>query len=331
MKGERDMTNTLDPAKAETGKRPSISVVVPVYRSEKTLPALVSRLHPVLVALADEYELVLVNDGSPDGSWDVIEKLAREHAWVRGIRLMRNYGQHNALLCGIRSARNALVVTMDDDLQNPPEEIPRLIDEISKGYDVVYGTPEKEQHGFWRDLASLTTKMVLQNSMGASTARQVSAFRAFRTHLRTAFADYRSPFVSIDVLLTWSTTRFTAVKVKHDVRYAGASNYTLRKLIVHALNMVTGFSTLPLQLASLLGFVLTLFGVLILIYVIGRYLIQGHSVPGFPFLASMIAIFSGAQLFVMGIIGEYLARMHFRMMERPSYAVHTTTNSSHHA
>jgi glycosyltransferase involved in cell wall biosynthesis len=287
-------------------------------------------LQPVLAASAREYELLFVNDGSPDRSWEVIEKLAAENPWVRGISLMRNYGQHNALLCGIRAARHEIVVTMDDDLQNPPEEIPKLLAKIAEGCDVVYGTPEKEQHGFWRDLASVITKMVLQNSMGATTARQVSAFRAFRTRLRAAFSQYRSPFISIDVLLTWATTRFVAIKVRHEPRAAGTSNYTLRKLIAHALNMVTGFSTLPLQLASWLGFGLTFFGLVILVYVIGRYFVQGGSVPGFPFLASMIAIFSGAQLFVMGIIGEYLARMHFRMMERPPYAVHSTTSAPDH-
>lgn len=319
------------PMKSGSTTPPSLSVVVPVYRSEGTLTVLVERLQPVLTALGGDHELVLVNDGSPDRSWEIIEQLAAQHPWVRGIRLMRNYGQHNALLCGIRAARNAVVVTMDDDLQNPPEEIPKLLAKLAEGFDVVYGTPEKEQHGLWRDLASTTTKLVLQSSMGASTARQVSAFRVFRTNLRGAFAEYRSPFISIDVLLTWATTRFAAVRVRHEPRQVGASTYTLRKLIIHAMNMITGFSILPLQLASWLGFGLTLFGLGILLFVVLRYLIQGGSVPGFSFLASIIAIFSGAQLFVMGIIGEYLARMHFRMMERPTYAVHSTTASTEHA
>ena len=305
--------------------RPSISVVVPVYRSEATLPKLVQRLQPALAALAGDYELVLVNDGSPDRSWEIIEQLASKNDWVRGIRLMRNYGQHNALLSGIRSARYEIIVTMDDDLQHPPEEIPKLLAELNRGFDVVYGAPEKEQHGLWRNLASVFTKLALQSSMGAKTSRLVSAFRVFRTQVRDAFSDYHSPFVSIDVLLTWGTTHFAAIKVRHDPRPAGVSNYTVRMLITHAMNMVTGFSTLPLQFASLLGFVFTLFGVAMLVFLLVRYFIQGTSVPGFTFLASTIVIFSGAQLFALGIIGEYLARMHFRMMERPTYTVHTTT------
>jgi glycosyltransferase involved in cell wall biosynthesis len=243
------------------------------------------------------------------------------------LNLMRNYGQHNALLAGIRRAENEIAVTLDDDLQNPPEEVPRLLAKIAEGYDVVYGVPEREQHGFLRDLASQITKLALQNAMGAETARKISAFRAFRTELREAFRDYRGSFVSIDVLLTWGTTRFTATIVRHEPRTLGVSNYTLRKLINHALNMVTGFSTLPLQLASLIGFAFTLVGLLVLVFVIGRYLVFGGGVPGFPFLASIIAVFSGAQLFALGIIGEYLARVHFRMMDKPSYTVREDTIS----
>jgi undecaprenyl-phosphate 4-deoxy-4-formamido-L-arabinose transferase len=304
---------------------PGLCVVVPVYNSQSTLPLLVARLEPVLSQHLKDYELILVDDGSRDQSWPCICKLAAQHHWVCGITLLRNYGQHNALLCGVRAARHEMIVTMDDDLQHPPEEIPLLLAKLGEGNDVVYGTPVRQQHGVWRDLASTITKLVLQNSMGAKTASQVSAFRAFRTHLRAAFADYRSPFLSIDVVLTWATTRFTAVTVRHDPRQAGASNYTMKKLMAHAMNMVTGFSSLPLQIASWLGFTLTLFGLAILVFVVGRYLIQGGSVPGFSFLACIIAIFSGAQLFVIGIIGEYLARMHFRMMERPTYAIASTT------
>jgi undecaprenyl-phosphate 4-deoxy-4-formamido-L-arabinose transferase len=133
--------------------------------------------------------------------------------------------------------------------------------------------------------------------------------------------------VSIDVLLTWGTTRFSAVPVRHDPRSLGVSNYTLRKLLVHAANMMTGFTALPLQIASLIGFAFTLFGLLLLIYVLGRYWIEGTSVPGFPFLASVISIFSGAQLFALGVIGEYLARMHFRMMEQPPFMVRESTEA----
>jgi len=299
----------------------TVSVVIPVFNSASSLPELVERLEAALTPIADDFEIVMVEDCGQDNSWAVIEDLRHEHPRVRGIRLSRNYGQHNALLCGIRAARYDIVVTMDDDLQNPPEEIPALLRELDGGFDVAYGTPMREQHGFLRNVASVLTKIALKNGMGIETARQVSAFRAFRTRLRDGFARYQGPFVSIDVLLTWSTARFTAIPVRHDSRSKGKSNYTLMKLFNHAFNMLTGFSSAPLQLASMLGFLFTLFGAGVLMWVVGRFFITGGSIPGFPFLASIIAIFSGVQLFALGVFGEYLARMHFRTMDRPPFVV----------
>jgi glycosyltransferase involved in cell wall biosynthesis len=296
----------------------NISVVIPVYNSCKILPDLVTRLEPVLKTNYASYELIFVNDGSRDKSWDAICTLIGKHSWIRGINLMRNYGQHNAVLCGVRNARFEIIATMDDDLQHPPEEIPKLTDLLLKGHDVVYGTPRIQQHGLWRDMASVITKISLQSTIGVETAQMVSAFRAFRTQLREAFADYRGSFVSLDVLLSWGTTRFSAVAVHHEPRKTGTSNYTLWKLITHAFNMMTGFSTLPLQLASIIGFLFTMFGLMILVFVIVNYLINQGSVPGFSFLACIIAIFSGVQLLMLGIFGEYLARIHFRSMDKPS-------------
>lgn len=303
----------------------SISIVVPVFNSKDSLRPLVAEL--LQTFSGKTFELILVNDGSRDDSWRVVSQLAEEHDWIHGINLMRNYGQHNALLCGLRAARYEIIATIDDDLQNPPAEIFALLDKLEQGYDVVYGTPKKESHGFLRDIASRITKITLQGAMGAETARNISAFRVLRTDLRDAFANYNSPYVSIDVLLTWATQRFASVRVENRARTIGVSNYTMRKLIIHALNMATGFSVLPLQLASLLGFGFTLFGLAVLGYVLFRYVTEGGRVPGFAFLSSMIAIFSGAQLFALGIIGEYLARMHMRTMNRPSYAVRSVSGT----
>jgi undecaprenyl-phosphate 4-deoxy-4-formamido-L-arabinose transferase len=304
----------------------TISVVIPVYRSADSLPELLAELARVLPTMSAAYEVVLVDDASPDDSWRVIQALVPQYPFLRAIQLMRNYGQHNALLCGIRAARFDVIVTMDDDLQHPPDQIPALLAELDKGYDVVYGAPEAEQHGLLRDLASQVTKWALQGAMGVEIARKVGAFRVFRTALREAFTGFHGPLVNIDVLLTWGTTRFSAVAVSHQPRKYGQSNYTFRKLVRHALNMITGFTVLPLQVASLIGFLFFGFGMLVLIYVVGRYLLEGTPVEGFPFLASIIALFAGAQLFALGIIGEYLARMYLRSMDRPVYTVRTTLN-----
>jgi glycosyltransferase involved in cell wall biosynthesis len=298
-----------------------ISVVVPVFNSEQSLEELVGRLWPVLSACAKSFEVILVNDGSRDNSWDVIEKLVDANNFVTGLNLMRNYGQHNALLAGIRAAKFDIIVTIDDDLQHPPEEIPKLLEKLNEGYDVVYGSPQVEQHGLWRDLASQITKMALASVINVKTARKVSAFRVFRTCIRDSFADYRGTFPSIDVLLSWGASRFGSVDVSHLPRTKGASNYTFTKLVTHSINMITGFSTLPLRIASILGFSFTVFGIIIMAYVLIRFFVSGATVPGFAFLASSIAIFSGVQLFAIGIIGEYLARMYIRLMDRPSYTI----------
>ncbi|MDA0236654.1 MAG: glycosyltransferase family 2 protein, partial [Proteobacteria bacterium] len=257
-----------------------ISAIVPVYRSQAMLPELHRRLVGALEQIGRPFEIILVEDCGGDDSWSVIEQLAAADPRVLGLRLARNYGQHNALLCGIRAARGELVVTLDDDLQNPPEEIHRLLARLDEGYDVVYGSPQAETHGFLRDQASRITKLALQGAMGVESASKVSAFRVFRARLREAFAAYRSPSVNIDVLLTWGTTRFGSVLVRQDERAVGDSGYTLRKLINHAINMMTGFSVLPLQVASVLGLAFGSMGFLVLLYVLLRYLVDGSAVPG---------------------------------------------------
>jgi glycosyltransferase involved in cell wall biosynthesis len=302
----------------------TVSVVIPVYRAALTLRELYGQLSIAMEQIVPTFEIIFVEDCGGDESWSVISELAAADQRVRGIRMSRNYGQHNALLCGIRAARYDVIVTMDDDLQHPVSEIAPLLAALGPDVDVVYGAPQDQQHGFARDAASRLTKFALASAMGAETARNVTAFRAFRARLREGFRDYRSPTVSIDVLLTWTTSRFAAIKVRHAPRSVGVSGYSFTRLVRHAIDLVTGFSTLPLQISSFIGFVLVLFGVAILAYVGVNFLINGSAVPGFAFLASVIAIFSGAQLFALGVIGEYLARMHFRTMDRPTYLVSET-------
>jgi len=296
----------------------NLSIVVPVYRGGQLIEPLIERLKTSLPVFANKYEVILVNDGSPDNSWEVIQTLAQKFEWVRGICLMRNYGQHNATLCGIRAAHYEITVTMDQDLQHPPEEIPVLIAELDKGFDVVYGAPKKLPQGFIRNLLTANIKNMLANVMGISSVKNISAFRVFRTHLREAFENFKSPTMIVDVLLSWGTPRFTSVQV--DIEEAQASNYNFFALVEMSLNILTGYSTRPLRFASWIGFLMTVFGVGIFVYVLTIYFTVG-SLPGFPFLASIIALFSGTQLFALGIFGEYLARMFDRSMDRPAYIV----------
>lgn len=298
-----------------------VSVVIPVYNAEASLRELSHRIESAFKSTEQRFEIIFVEDRGPDGSWPVIQELATEQDHIRGIRLSRNYGQHPALLCGIRAALGTVCMTMDDDLQHAPEKIPELLEAFGGGSDVLYIAPESQPHGLARGLASRVTKWVLSSGMGAEAAARVSAWRIFRTDLRRAFDDFKGPNVNIDVLLTWGTASFDYVTRRHEPRVHGESGYTFPKLFKHAMNMMTGFSTLPLQFATLIGLAVAALGLSILAYVVIRVLLEGSAVPGFPFLASVISIFSGTQLFSLGVIGEYIARIHGRSSGAPTYIV----------
>ncbi|MGH8728017.1 MAG: glycosyltransferase family 2 protein [Burkholderiales bacterium] len=304
-----------------------ISAVVPVYNSEITLPKLVSELSEVLPQCNKRFEVVLVNDDSRDQSWEVICGLAREYPFVRGINLTRNFGQHNATLCGVHAARFEITVTMDDDLQDPPSQIPQLLAKLEEGFDLVYGTAEKKAQSWWRDLGSRVMKKAHAVAMRQPALTSVSSFRAFRTSIRTASLNYASPRLLIDVLLGWGTTRITAAPIRFSPRKEGQSNYSFGKLFEMTVLLWTSYTTVPLRIASLIGFLFVLFGMFVLAYVLATYFIEG-SLPGFPFLASLIAIFGGVQLFTLGVVGEYLANIFDRSLNRPIYMVKSVTEVS---
>lgn len=305
----------------------SISVVIPVFQSEPALSPLLDRLVKTLSAMHADYEVIFVNDGSTDNSWGVISSFVEQHPeHVRGINLSRNFGQHNALLCGMRSARKDIIVTIDDDLQHAPEDIPLLVGKLDEGLDVVYGVARSRRHAPMRVLLSWFLRLVVKIVMGNKIAFDITSFRAFRNQFQDLLESYNAPMVFIDVLLAWTTSRFGAVAVEHHPRRFGKSNYSWRRLFFQGVTVLISFSTVPLRLASWIGFFFTLFGVGVLVYVVGMYLILGYSFPGFPFLASTIAIFAGAQLFALGIMGEYLARIYFRMMDKPPYIIRQTTD-----
>ncbi len=300
-----------------------LSIVVPVFRSEKTLNELVNR---ITNSISDKsVEIILIDDASGDGTWTTICSIARQNSMVTGIRLGRNSGQHGALLAGVRAAKFQTVVTLDDDLQNPPEEINKLIDALLPGVDVVYGVSTEVKQNFYRRAGSKLVRKFFASALGFNSAVSMSSFRTFRTVLREGFNTALGPNVSLDALLTWSTTRFTVVEVKHDERKVGDSHYTFRKLVRFMIDMATGYSALPLRIASAIGFLTIAFGAVLLVYVIGRPILTGERVQGFPMLASTIIIFSGVQIFLLGILGEYIGRMHFRVMNKPTYMVAETT------
>jgi glycosyltransferase involved in cell wall biosynthesis len=302
--------------------QPGVSIVVPTYKSPTTLTELVERTESLGLSA---FEIIIVDDGNNDATWEQIGLLSQSKKSVIGLRLGRNFGQHSALLAGVRKAKYSQIVTIDDDLQNPPEEIPNLLAKLVNGVDVVYGVSTQVRQNVWRRFTSRTAKAIFAKVLGFESAISISSFRAFRTQLREGFAGELGPHVSLDALLTWSTSRFSTLEVEHHARRVGKSNYSFTKLVRFMLDTATSYSTRPLRLATTIGFITTLFGLLLLVWVVGNAIFVGDSVPGFPFLAASIAVFSGVQLVVLGILGEYLGKIHFRAMNKPTFSVSETT------
>ncbi|GAA1591072.1 glycosyltransferase family 2 protein [Kribbella sancticallisti] len=296
-----------------------VSVVVPCYRSAATLPRLVEGLVGVLPEVADGFEVVLVVDGSPDDTWLVAKGLAGEHEEVRAIRLARNYGQHNAVIAGVRSAQYEIVVTMDDDLQHPADQVPVLLRALRDDVDLVYGVPVKEEHGLARNFSSRLVKRAMASAMAVREARSISAFRAFRTELREGFERLDGPQPSVDVALSWSTTRIAQTTVQMDARTIGRSNYTTWMLVKHALTMITGYSVEPLRLIGYLGLVCVLLGLGLLVATIVQ--VVAGDAGGITAIAAMVAVFAGAQMVALGVLGEYVGRLHSGSTGRPTYVI----------
>jgi glycosyltransferase involved in cell wall biosynthesis len=307
-----------------------VSVVVPCYRSAGTLPRLVEELMQVLPDATAAFEILLVVDGSPDDTWEVASQLSNKYPETRAMRLARNYGQHNALIAGVRNARYEVVVTMDDDLQHPADQVPVLLAALTDDLDLVYGVPVEEEHGFFRSLASRLVKSTMASALDVHSARSISAFRAFRTFLRDGFEGLDGPHASVDVALSWSTTRIAEARVRMADRAQGESNYTTSLLMKHALTMLTGYSTKPLRLVGYLGFLCALFGVLLFGLIIYKYAVGATTVAGFTTIASMVALFSGAQMLAIGVLGEYVGRLHSDSMGRPTYVVRERTDVDAH-
>jgi glycosyltransferase involved in cell wall biosynthesis len=298
---------------------PFVSIVVPVYNSAATLSALEQRLAAVLQPLDPHYEIILIDDGSSDDSWAALRRLrAHRPDHVVAVQLMRNYGQHNALMCGFRRARGRYVVTIDDDLQNPPEEIPRLLEAIQGGdLDLVYGQPSDRQHAGWRNAGSKLINRFYR--LVFRTPVSLTSFRIIRRELVQCTLNYDLNFTFVDGLLAWNTQRLGAVEVAHHPRHQGRSGYSLVKLIALALNLFTNFSLWPLRLISFCGLGSAGLGFLAAAYFLVCWLLGAIKVPGYASLIVAVLVLGGVQLLALGVMGEYLGRLHLNVNRKPQY------------
>lgn len=309
-------TSNRHPAGAPSGC--DLSVVIPVYRSEATLELLLQRLLSALRDLGRTFEIVLVDDGSPDGSWSQIELLqSRYREEVVAIQLMRNFGQHNALMCGLRRARGRFVLTMDDDLQNPPEEIGKLLLALEQGdCDLVYGNYGEKKHSSFRNLGSLVVNEFYRRVF--RTRVTVTSFRLIRRPLVEAILNTRHPAIFLDGLLAWNTQRISSVPVAHHPRQEGRSTYSLGRLVGLAMNLFTCFSLIPLRFVSAIGAMVFATGIVLGLVAGGLWLFGGGSVGSIPVIA-VCSVLAGLQLFAVGLLGEYVGRMQLTMSGKPQY------------
>jgi len=298
---------------------PEISVVVPVYNSSSCLPELAARVEKVL---QNNYELILVNDCSQDKSWQVIQDLANRYPAITGIHLRKNYGQDNAIMAGLRQSSGIYAVIMDDDLQHAPEDIPRLIEKCRQGCDVCYADFALKRQRYWKNLGSWINGKVAEVSSKKSRDLYLSPFKAVRAEVVEEICAYDGPFPYVDGLIMAATSNFVQITVSHHKRFAGKSNYSLRRSLSVWAKHVTGFSILPLRVASLVGLVSALAGMCLALYYVSYYF-KHDALPGWTTLVCLQLIFCGLILMSLGVIGEYIGRIYLKVNKRPQYVIET--------
>jgi undecaprenyl-phosphate 4-deoxy-4-formamido-L-arabinose transferase len=274
-------------------------------------------------ALAEKFELdiILVNDGSPDHSMDVLREFSSKYANVRAINLSRNFGQHNAIMAGLNYARGDYVVTMDDDLQHPVEEVQKLIDEIDKGFDVVYGEYNVKNHSLFKNIGSELNNLMGNIIIQKPRELRFTSFRALRSFVVDEIKKYKAPYPYIDGLILRVTRNIGVVTVEHRSRKEGRSSYTLKKLVRLWLNGFLNFSILPLRLFSYVGFLFASLGFLMALAIIVEALLFLNPVQGWTSLIVATLIFSGVQLLSIGMVGEYIGRIFLTQNMTPQYVV----------
>ncbi|NMW22899.1 glycosyltransferase family 2 protein [Rhodanobacter denitrificans] len=314
------------PSQIQTAFVLDVSIVVPVYGGSTALPELCSRLDVAMRTAGLSYEVILVDDRGQAEAWSVINTVAARHPQVRGLRLGRNFGQHAATICGISYARGKWIVTMDDDLEHPPESVPVLLAAGDDDHPLVYGTFEKRTHAAYRNLSSELMRRMLKRAF-PDLNEDYCSFRAIHAPLAKQLDRFGFNRPYIDGMLSWLTSSTRSVSVPHEQRQHGESTYTMRKLLSHAANIFVTFSYLPLRIATFGGAVLASISFLYLLYVIYGKLTGGINDPGYASLMSVVLFACGIQLLILGVVGEYVGRLMGATFRRPVYIVDCETSS----
>jgi undecaprenyl-phosphate 4-deoxy-4-formamido-L-arabinose transferase len=304
----------------------ALSIVIPVYNGAASIGELVDALESL--EIPGGHEIVLVNDCSPDRSLEECRRLqARARVPMTVVNLARNFGEHNAVMAGLREARGAHVITMDDDLQNPPGEVLRLLDHAqATGKDVIYTYYAKKQHSAWRNLGSRFANRVANFVLDKPTDLYLSSFRCISAFVADQVTRYEGPFPYVDGLILQATQSIGTLEVEHLPRHAGRSNYTLTRLTRLWLSMFVNFSVMPLRIATVTGFALSALGFFGFVWVVAEALIS-RTPPGWASLTAATLLLLGVQLIMLGIIGEYLGRLYLTINRKPQSIVRDITHS----
>ena len=297
-----------------------ISIVVPVYRSQECVKALVSRVDEYLNDV--DYELILVNDCSPDNSWEEIKKASQSNRRIIAINLRKNYGQDNAIMAGFSNASGDCIVVMDDDLQHDPGDISMLVSELEKGdFDVCFAKFPKKRQKLWKNFGSWFNGKMAEIVLNKPKHIYLSPFKVIRKEVVDEILKYNGPYPYIDGILFLTTHNVTQCEVKHETRLAGEGNYTLWRSIAVWLKLMTNFSVLPLRIATFMGLGTSALGFLLAIFYFGRYFVIGESVEGWTSLMVVNLIILGMILLALGAIGEYVGRSFIKLNRRPQYCI----------
>lgn len=302
-----------------------VSIVIPVYLGAATLRLLRERIAMTMTQANFLYEIIFVEDCGGDDSWSVLEAMSMEHSTVRAIKLSKNFGQHAATLCGISLARGRWVATIDDDLEQPPESLPDLLRKAEEGHALVYGVTNVRSHAAWRNITSEIGRKLFKFAI-PSLNKQYTSMRVIDGRIANELQRFQSPFAFVDGYLSWLTNDYATVVVPHDLRAAGSSNYNLRKLISHMINIFVTFSDLPLRIATWLGVGTSIGGSLWGIFILLGRLFGDVTVSGYTSLMAGITFLGGIQLLILGIFGEYLARINFKTTSMPSFLIAKDTS-----
>jgi undecaprenyl-phosphate 4-deoxy-4-formamido-L-arabinose transferase len=300
---------------------PAVSVVIPVYNEEANLEALYERLEPVLDGLARPYEVIFVDDGSRDRSLEILCRLQEKYDAVRVIQLNRNYGQHAAVFAGLDHARGDVIVTLDADLQNPPEEIPRLLDKIAEGHDVVGGWRRNRQDHIIRRFLSWAVNKVTSKVVGVEMRDYSCMLRAYRRGVVDVLRECSEVSSFIPTLANMFAASPAEIPVAHDRRSNGRSKYSPFRLLRLNFDLMTGFSLLPIQIVSVAGMGIALLGLSFGAFLMLRRLLLGPELEGVFTLFAILFFFVGIQILALGLIGEYIGRIYMEVRRRPRYVI----------